>query len=98
MSSTASPCPLAARFRQMLPAAQLVKWECRNWHSATFSGQRLLMTLKHRDRQRAQDFARSLPNTEFSLPDRFVADIRVSDFVEREGGVDLTVEALLLDE
>jgi hypothetical protein len=98
MTGMASPCPLAEQFLQLLPAVQLVKWECQDWHSATFSGQRLMMTLAHHDLQRAQVFARSLSDAEFSLQDQFVADVLVREFVESERGVDLTVEALLLDQ
>jgi hypothetical protein len=98
MSGASFPCPLVAQLLQMLPGAQLVKCERSDWHSATFAGERVVVTLGHCDAQRAEDFAWLLPDAEFGLQGRFVADILVSDVLKSEDGAELTVEALILDE
>ncbi len=98
MSGAARGCPLLAQLLQMLPDSRLVKCERHEWHSATFSGERVLVTLQQGTAQRIEDFARSLPDADFALPGRFVADIRVSQIAESDNAVELTLEALLLDE
>jgi hypothetical protein len=71
------------------------------WHSATFSGERVIIILKlagDAPAERATAFAKALPDTEFNLRRQLVADILVSEMVPFEDDVLLTVEALLLDE
>jgi hypothetical protein len=98
MSGAVSPCPLVAQLLQMLPGARLVKCERSDWHSATFAGERVVVKLAHPDVPRAEEFAIVLPEAEFTLQGRFVADILVSDVLKSEDGAELTVEALILDE
>jgi hypothetical protein len=98
MRSAGSTRTLVKRLVQMLPDSRLVKCEGRDWHSLGFSGEHVIARLELGDAARAQHVAKVLPDAEFSLSGRFVADILVSDVVESEGGVILTIEALLLDE
>ena len=84
----------------LLPAATINSVTNSEWRSATFSGIRscIKMTLPGENAAgRADIFRANLPAHEFNLWRYFCADILVTDITETDGGVILTVEALLLD-
>lgn len=94
-------CALAKALLAQLPGAELVSRKQAAWHSATFSGERVIFVLELAGAQRgeaAEAFTRALPDTEFHLRRQLVADIHVRESQEAGDAVRLTVEALLLDE
>lgn len=101
MSAPLPACGLSKALLALLPAAEIASRKQTPWHSATFSGERVIIVLKlagDDQAARAKDFAKALPDTEFNLRRQLVADILVSEMVPFEDDVLLTVEALLLDE
>lgn len=94
-------CGLARALLALLPGAVLASRKQTAWHSATFSGERVVILLDLAGAQRrkqAKAFAKALPEAEFHLRRQLVADIHVSALQEAGDVVRLTVEALLLDE
>jgi hypothetical protein len=92
---------LEAALLAMLPDARLTGCKRSAWHSATFSGERVVVSLELQGPERdsaAEAFTKILPETEFQLRKQFVADISVSEQHALPGAIALTVEALLLDE
>jgi hypothetical protein len=101
MIGAATPCALATSLLDRLPGAKLALHQRQEWHSLTFTGERHVIQLRLETadaRRQAERFAAALPEVEFTLPRRFVADILVSRIVETAGGVEITVEALVLEE
>ena len=101
MSNPLPHCSLAIALLALLPGSEVISHKRRPWHSATFSGERLIIEMKLANdapMKRAKAFTEALPDTEFNLRRQLVADILVSDMQPEEDGVLLTVEALLLDE
>lgn len=101
MSNQLRTCSLSKALLALLPGAEIASRKQTPWHSATFSGERVIIVLKlagDDPAERAQAFAKALPDTEFNLRRQLVADIFVSEIQPLEDGVLLTVEALLLDE
>lgn len=101
MSAPLPACGLSKALLALLPAAEIASRKQTPWHSATFSGERVIIVLKlagDDQAARATAFAKALPDTEFNLRRQLVADILVSEMVAFEDDVLLTVEALLLDE
>lgn len=85
----------------LLPDAAITSCRRSAWHSATFSGERVVVGLELAgpdSAARADAFAAALPEAEFKLRKQFVADILVSDRQLSGDAIRLTVEALLLDE
>lgn len=100
MSAPLPLCPLGRALLVRLPGAQLVGRSQAGWHSATFSGERVVLKLELAGEDsavRADAFAAALPDAEFHLPRQIVADILVSERRETGDAMRLTVEALLLD-
>lgn len=90
-----SSCPLSEALVALLPGAVVTRRRAQDWHSATFSGQRLQLDIRMADDDElAEAFAQSLAEHEFALPHWLVADILVTG---RSGDL-LMVEALLLDD
>lgn len=92
---------LEAALLAMLPNTRLTGCKRSAWHSATFSGERVVARLELHGPERdsaAEAFTKALPETEFQLRRQFVADISVSAQRALPGAIALTVEALLLDE
>lgn len=101
MSAPLPACGLSKALLALLPAAEIASRKQTPWHSAIFSGERVIIVLKlagDAPAERATAFAKALPDTEFDLRRQLVADVLVSDMQPYEDGVLLTVEALLLDE
>ena len=101
MSYPLPTCGLSKALLALLPGAEIASRKQTPWHSATFSGERVIIVLKlvgDEPAERAAAFAKALPDTEFTLRRQLVADVLVSEMQPLEDGVMLTVEALLLDE
>lgn len=89
--------PLLRALQVALPDATLTLLRCRDWYSMTYSGERaeFSVRLKGEDAQaRLEALARQLPEREFALPGRIVADIIVIGIE----GATAFAEALLLDD
>lgn len=88
-------CALSDALPDLLPSAVVTRRRETDWHSATFSGRRLVLELRTIASVEAVDaFTLQLADHEFAIPGTLVADIMVA---ARDGEV-LTVEALLLDD
>lgn len=99
--SARAACPLTRAVINLLPGAAVVGCKRQAWHSATFSGERVILTLTLEGADsglRYQHFAKELPEAEFTLRRQCVADILVTGQIERADGLEVTVEALLIDE
>jgi hypothetical protein len=90
-----SGCALSDALLAMLPGAVVIRRREQGWHSATFSGRRLVLDLRTAaSTEVVAAFTRQLGDCEFAIPDMLVADIAVT---ARDGEM-LIVEALLLDD
>jgi hypothetical protein len=72
-----------------------------DWHSATFTGERIVLTLRvsgENALQKARALQALLPDHEFELSRWLVADILVSNIETMDSSVSITIEALLLRE
>jgi hypothetical protein len=79
----------------MLPDSVVIHRCEFDWHSATFSGKRLVLDLQTQATLEAIDaFAQMLGEHEFSVPAMLVADIIMTKRARNE----ISVEALLLDD
>lgn len=86
---------LAEALIALLPDAVVTQQRAYDWHSATFSGKRIVLNLRtNASAEAVSEFAHILSDHEFSIPDMLVADIAM---MAHHGDV-LTVEALLLEE
>ncbi len=86
---------------EMLPAANIISAKHTEWHSATFAGLKScfdIMLPGENAAERADAFCAQLPVHEFNLRRYMVADISVTRMLECDGGIAMTIEALLLDE
>lgn len=94
-------CSLARALIAQLPGAALASRKQTAWHSATFSGERVVLVLELvgvQHGEQAEAFAKALPDAEFHLRRQLVAEIHVSALQEAGDVLRLTVEALLIDE
>jgi hypothetical protein len=89
-----SSCALSDAIAALLPDAIVTRKRDYEWHSATFSGKRVVLDLNSTAlAMEIAAFAAALTDHEFSIPDMLVADIAMT----AHHGQALTVEALLLD-
>jgi hypothetical protein len=97
-----SSCPLCNALLGIIPEAVLIRRRAHDWHSATFSGQRLLLeiALPHPPEGLSiAEISSKIADHEFSLPDLLVADILVTESkTAPDGAVVLSIEALLLED
>lgn len=101
MSISAKSTGIVRALRQLLPAATLSLIHERPWHSLTFSGVQVCISLILRDEGHADilgRFADELPAHEFNLCGQLVADIAVIEAVVSENQSRLMIDALLLDD
>ena len=94
-------CPLIRAVLNLLPGGTVMGCKRQAWHSATFSGERVIFTLALEGADsglRYENFSKELPEVEFTLRRQYVADILVTGRVKKADGLEVTVEALLLDE
>ncbi len=91
---------LADALTAILPGAIVVRTSAVDWHSAGLSGQRFEADLALPDCDAAtsvEQFANALPNFEFELGARFVADIGVDGVKKYAESCVVIVKALVLD-
>lgn len=101
MTATAKSIGLLRALRHMLPDAELSVIHQRPWHSLTFSGAQICISLVLTGEQhtrRAARFALELPKHEFDLAGQLVADIAVIETACGENQSRLMIDTLLLDE
>ncbi len=103
MIATGNLCPVSNTVRNMLCGAALIDRQERHWHSATFSGRRLIFSLLVAAEQHPSSldhFNEKLADLEFRIPKMFVADIcaTASIAAAEKGRNIVTFEALLLEE
>lgn len=87
-------CALSDALVGLLPGAVVTRRREHDWHSATFSGKRLELTLQ----TPGPVAAGLIAEQEFALPGQLVADVVVVSNQATPEGTFLIVEALLLDE
>lgn len=86
--------------RAIIPAADISILHTRPWHSLTFSGMQLCLSVQLQDGTWHGDVAalsQLLSEHEFDLPRQIVADIAITRAVTAQGGQCLIIDALLLD-
>ena len=94
-----SVCLLSNALVALLPGAIITRTRETDWHSATFSGKRIALTLQKFGFDLALENRLSLvKENEFSLIGQYVADIAVVKVQSTAEGHLLEIEALLLDE
>jgi hypothetical protein len=95
-------CLLSTALLALLPGAVISRRRAYDWHSATFSGQRLVLDIVMPRLPEGLCIARlssQIAAHEFCLPDLLVADILVAESkTAPDGAVLLTIEALLLED
>jgi hypothetical protein len=90
-----SGCALSDALLALLPGTVVTRRRETAWHSATFSGRRLILDLKTSASEEVVDaFAGQLGEHDFAIPEMLVADIMVAARI----GDRVVVEALLLDD
>lgn len=91
---------LANAVTALLPEAVIKRRVTHDWHSATFSGHRLVFELASMCGAAAIDeFARTISEHEFVLPGLLVADIALTKRCAMpDGSTRLVLEALVLDD
>jgi hypothetical protein len=86
--------------RVIIPTADIRILQERPWHSLTFSGTQLCLSVQLQDGAWHGDVAAlslRLSEHEFDLPRQIVADIGITQAVIGKGGQCLIIDALLLD-
>ncbi len=92
---------LANALLRLLPGADICMVSERPWYSATFCGAQLSLdiTLSGDDHTEiVAKFKHELPEYNFDMPHRIVADIAITGHIENETETRLRIEALLLDD
>lgn len=100
MSRGTKSSKLIRALHQLVPDAALSLIDERQWHSITFSGVRICVSMTLSVGHPPDFVARfkdELPEMEFDLSGQLVADIAVTGGVNCEGKVGLVIDALLLD-
>jgi hypothetical protein len=85
----------------LLPDAVMSVTHERPWHSLTFTGVQLCLsvTLPGNPMEgRVAEFVRMLPGHEFRLAGQLVADVAVTEVIAHAGQSCLSIDALLLDD
>lgn len=92
---------LLRELRRLLPEATLSVIHERPWHSLTFTGAQVCISVMLQSEKLpdfGHRFAQELPEYEFSLRDQLVADIAVIEMAAGENPTRLMIDALLLDD
>lgn len=101
MISGRENCPLGTSLRQLLPGAIIDRLTTQDWHSATFSGQRIAIRMLAKNRKIGrdmEDFRSILPDHDFNLRSCFMADIGVRNIRQTGDNVEIDIDALILEE
>ena len=100
MSGRTQSGALINALRNIIPAADISILHERPWHSLTFSGTQIGLSVQYSDATWQSDVAalsQLLSEQEFDLPRQIVADIGVTQAVIDKGAQCLIIDALLLD-
>lgn len=101
MTASANSKGLIRGLRRLLPNATMMVIHERPWRSLTFVGTQLCLSVimaGNPDESVIAEFITILPDYEFGLTGRLVADIAVTEIVTRDSQSRLTINALLLDD
>ncbi len=93
-------CHFSDALTALFPEAQIRQNSCKEWHSATFSGQRILLLLSvsgAHEIAHSKGVIATIADHEFDLSRRIVADVMVSNVIENEENMTFEIEALVLD-
>jgi hypothetical protein len=95
-------CPVTLALAAMLPNAEIVNRHERSWHSATFAGSRVMLSIAvpgEMDRGALAEFRKRLCDHDFALTKGFVADIAIiGENTSADENIVIEIEVLLLDE
>jgi hypothetical protein len=86
--------------RALIPHADISILHARPWHSLTFSGTQMCLSVHINDGKSladADEWSRLLSEHEFKLPRQLVADIAVTRALVAKGAQCLIIDALLID-
>jgi EAL domain-containing protein (putative c-di-GMP-specific phosphodiesterase class I) len=98
--SIAESSGLMRALRRLMPDAMLSVSSEKPWYSISFSGTQLSLSAKiaqEHHRETAAELSRILPEHLFDLENWLVAEIAVSDHVNRNNSSSLVIDVLLLD-
>ncbi len=91
---------LVSALQNLLSDAILEQIERKDWRSVTFEGEQITITFLlpgETAEDRLHCFSETLPNHEFTLPRWFVADIAVIRTETLPEGIQIYIEALLIE-
>ena len=100
MSMPTQAVALHKALRAIIPVADISILHERPWHSLTFCGTQLCLSVQLQDgtwHSDAEALSQLLSEHEFDLPRQIVADIAVTQAVIAKGAQCLIIDALLLD-
>ena len=91
---------LVRALQALMPEASIAILHERPWHSLTFSGAQICLSvaLPITAAEQRSAFAQLLEDHEFSLPSQFVADIAITEAAILGGQYRLIIHALLLED
>ena len=91
---------LVRALQSLIPQASIAILHERPWHSLTFSGAQICLSvaLPITAEEQRSALAQSLEDHEFSLPSQLVADIAITEAAILGGQYRLIIDALLLED
>jgi hypothetical protein len=91
---------LVRALQSLIPQASIAILHERPWHSLTFSGAQICLSvaLPITAAEQRSALAQSLEDHEFSLPSQLVADIAITETAILGGQYRLIIDALLLED
>ena len=100
MTDQAPSRSLVRVLQALLPQASIAILHERPWHSLTFSGAQICLSvaLPITAAEQRSAFAQLLEDHEFSLPSQLIADIAITDAAILGGQYRLIIHALLLED
>ena len=100
MTDQAPSRSLVRALQALLPQASITILHERPWHSLTFSGAQICLSvaLPITAAEQRSAVAQLLDNHEFSLPSQLVADIAITETAIFDGQYRLIIDALLLED
>lgn len=101
MIGRAGASGLLRALRTLVPAADIRIMHERPWHSVTFCGTQICLSMTVAapgTQDYAEKLSQLLSEHEFHVPGQIVADIAVTQAVVADGAHCLIIDALLLDE
>lgn len=100
MTDQSSSRGLVRALQALLPQASITILHERPWHSLTFSGAQICLSvaLPITAAEQRSAVAQLLEDHEFSLPSQLVADIAITETAIFDGQYRLIIDALLLED